>query len=72
MNVERVPVRLIRWLWEVQHDDGSISAGWTATRWGARREVAKAEAREWGRTGAHRDPAVMWRPGAEREETPTP
>jgi hypothetical protein len=59
-DVQRTPTRLIRWSWEHQHADETVSGGWTLTKRGARREVAKAEARDYERTGRHAYPAVRW------------
>ena len=59
-RVERVPFRVVRWSWDYQHADGSCSGGWTATKRGARREVAKAARRDWDATGPHAPLTVGW------------
>lgn len=59
-EIEKFPTRLIRWHWAVDHGDGRFSAGWCATKRGARKEIARARADDYPNTGPHKGLAVGW------------
>lgn len=43
-RIEQIRWRLIRWRWEWRRPDGRVGVmGWTATKWGARRAIRRAE-----------------------------